>query len=155
MWFPKLYSRMSLVIYFTHSTNSIYVSIPISQSTPLPTFPPWSSYICSLCPCLYFCFINKGIRLIPYESDDRCGTHTIKIMKGAALPEISPPYCLQSHPESSTGSSERLWAPVSNHSESTLRLCGLHSLQPWGNNLSLSASISTQTKSRKTKVSTT
>ena len=29
--FPVLYSRILLVIYFTHSLNSIYMSVPISQ----------------------------------------------------------------------------------------------------------------------------
>ena len=35
--FPVLYSRFSLVIYFIHS--SVYMSVPISQFTPLLTSP--------------------------------------------------------------------------------------------------------------------
>ena len=33
------------------------MSIPISQFIPPP--PPWYPYVCSLCLCLYFCFVNK------------------------------------------------------------------------------------------------
>ena len=33
--FPLLYSKVSLVIYFIHSINSVYMSIPISQFIPL------------------------------------------------------------------------------------------------------------------------
>ena len=56
--FPVLYSRFSLVIYFIHSINSVYMSTPVSQFIP-PPLPPWYPYICSLCLCLYFCFVNK------------------------------------------------------------------------------------------------
>ena len=40
--FPELYSRFSLVTYFMHSINSIYMSIPISQfiSSLLSQFYP-------------------------------------------------------------------------------------------------------------------
>ena len=37
--FPVLYSRFSLVIYFIHSINSVYVSIPISQFLPPSHLP--------------------------------------------------------------------------------------------------------------------
>ena len=36
----QLYSRSSLVIYFIHSINSVYMSTPISQVTHI-LFPPW------------------------------------------------------------------------------------------------------------------
>ena len=55
-----LYSRFLLVIYFIHI--SVYMSIPISQCIPpppLPTFPPWCLYRCSLHLCLYFCLANR------------------------------------------------------------------------------------------------
>ena len=42
--FPVLYSRFSLVIYFQHSIDSVYVSIPISQFIPLLLFLPWHPY---------------------------------------------------------------------------------------------------------------
>ena len=87
VWFPQLNSRLSSVVYFIHGIISMYVSIPISQSTRLPTFPHWSSYVCSLCLCLHFCFTNKRIMRTLHESDHRCGAHTIDIMKGA---ETSP-----------------------------------------------------------------
>ena len=58
---PLLYSRFSLVVYFIHSINSVYTSIPTSQfhppHLPFPTYP----YICSLRLCLYFCFANNVI----------------------------------------------------------------------------------------------
>ena len=38
---------------------NVYMSIPISQFLPLPY--PWYPYICSLCLCLYFCFVNKTV----------------------------------------------------------------------------------------------
>ena len=40
-------TRFSLVIYFIHSINSVYMSIPIFQFIPSPSFPPWCSYVCS------------------------------------------------------------------------------------------------------------
>ena len=55
--FPVLYIRISFVICFLHSINSIYMSIPSSQC--IPPFPPWCPYICSLCLCLCFCLANK------------------------------------------------------------------------------------------------
>ena len=39
--FPVIYSMLSLVIYFIHSSNSVFVSIPISQCLPHPR-PPLS-----------------------------------------------------------------------------------------------------------------
>ena len=60
---PVLYSRFSLVIYFMHSINSVYMSIPISQFIPSP-LPPWYPCVCSLHLCLYFCFANKIIYTI-------------------------------------------------------------------------------------------
>ena len=38
--FSMLYSWLSLVTYFTHSINSVYTSIPISQFIPPPLPPP-------------------------------------------------------------------------------------------------------------------
>ena len=39
--FPELYSRFSLVTYFIHSINNVYMSIPISQFIPPPpSFTP-------------------------------------------------------------------------------------------------------------------
>ena len=38
----------SLVIYFIHSINSVYVSISVFQFLPPPPLPPWYPYICSL-----------------------------------------------------------------------------------------------------------
>ena len=57
-----LYSRFSLFIYFIHSINSVCISIPISQF--IFPHPPWYPYICSLCPCLYFCL--QIISSIPF-----------------------------------------------------------------------------------------
>ena len=37
---PGLYSRFSLVIYFIHSINSVYMSIPVSHFIPLPSHLP-------------------------------------------------------------------------------------------------------------------
>ena len=54
----ELHSMPSLVIYFTHSTNSAYMPIPISRFTTLP-LPPGYTYVCSLRLCLCFCFVNK------------------------------------------------------------------------------------------------
>lgn len=47
-----------LIGYVTHSINSKYTSTPASQSTP-PLSPPWCPHLCSLHPCLCFCFVNK------------------------------------------------------------------------------------------------
>ena len=66
--FPVLYSRFSLVIYFIHSINSAYMSIPISQFIPTPPFLPWNPYIHSLCLSLYFCFANKFICIVLLDS---------------------------------------------------------------------------------------
>ena len=41
---PVLYSMFSLVIYFIHSSNSVFVSIPISQCLPHPR-PPLSPLV--------------------------------------------------------------------------------------------------------------
>ena len=56
-----LYSRFSLVIYFIHSISSVYMSIPSPNSSHPSPFPLWYPYVCSLCLCLYFCFVNKII----------------------------------------------------------------------------------------------
>ena len=56
--FPVPYSGFSLAIYFILS--SVHRSIPISQVSML-SFPSWCSYACSLCLCLYFCFVNRFI----------------------------------------------------------------------------------------------
>ena len=49
------------VVYFIHSINNVYVSIPVSQFVPPHPFPPWYPYICSLCLCLYFFFFNINL----------------------------------------------------------------------------------------------
>ena len=59
-WVPCAVCMSSSFIYFIHSANSVYVSIPISPFIP-PCFPPWYPYICSLHLYLYFCFANKII----------------------------------------------------------------------------------------------
>ena len=64
--FPVLYSRFLLVIYFIHI--SVYMSIPISQFIPPPTFPPWCPYVCSLHLCLYFCLANRFICTVFLDS---------------------------------------------------------------------------------------
>ena len=55
--FPTQELNLSLLhcrkIFVIHSLNTVYVSISVS------TFIPWYPYICSLCLCLYFCFVNK------------------------------------------------------------------------------------------------
>ena len=57
--------QFSLIIYFIHNINSVYMSISISQFIPPPPcFPPQYPYVCSLCLCLYFCFVNKIIYTI-------------------------------------------------------------------------------------------
>ena len=56
--FPVLHSRFSLVICFIHGINSVQMSIPVSRVI-LPPFPTWYPCVCSLCLCLYFCFVNK------------------------------------------------------------------------------------------------
>ena len=50
-WGPLLSSMVPSVVYFIHSINSVYVSIPISQFLPPHPFPPWYPYICSLHLC--------------------------------------------------------------------------------------------------------
>ena len=57
--FPVLDSWFSLVIYFICSINNVYVSVPISQLLPSHLFSLWYPQVCSLCLCLYFCFVNK------------------------------------------------------------------------------------------------
>ena len=59
-----LYSMFPSFVYFIHSSNNVYVSIPVSQFLPPHSFPPWYPYICSVCLCLYFCFANKMIYTI-------------------------------------------------------------------------------------------
>ena len=58
MKFLELHSRFSLVIYFIHTLNSVYLSVPIFQIHATPCFPLWYPSICSLCLCLYFYFVN-------------------------------------------------------------------------------------------------
>ena len=47
-----LNSRFSLVIYFTYSINSVYMSVPISQFIPRPSFSP-----------PYPCLISRSVSL--------------------------------------------------------------------------------------------
>ena len=56
------------VVYFIHSINNVYVSIPVFQFLPPHPVSPWYPYICSLCLCLYFCFANKIIYTIFLDS---------------------------------------------------------------------------------------
>ena len=44
--------------------NSVYVSIPVSQLIPLSPLPSWYPYTCSLCLCLYLCFVSRFIYTI-------------------------------------------------------------------------------------------
>ena len=37
--FPELHSRFSLVIYFIHGIDSVYMSVPVSQFIPPPLSP--------------------------------------------------------------------------------------------------------------------
>ena len=57
---PEPCNRFSLVIYFMHSINSVYVSISMSRSIR-PLLSPSVSRCLFLCLCLYFCFVNKII----------------------------------------------------------------------------------------------
>ena len=60
----------SLVVYFIRSINSVYMSVPTSQF--LPSSPsPLVSIGCSLCLCLYFCFVNKISRGFPGGLDSK------------------------------------------------------------------------------------
>ena len=43
--FPVLYSRFSLVTYFIHSINSVYMSVPISHFIPPPRPTPRNFFI--------------------------------------------------------------------------------------------------------------
>ena len=58
--FPELYNKFSLVIYFIHGINSIY----ICQQLILPYPHPWCSYVCSAPLCLCLCFADKIIYAI-------------------------------------------------------------------------------------------
>ena len=68
--FPVLYSRFSLVIYFMHSINSVYMSIPISQFIPPPLSPPWYPYqrLCSWCTHI----------IVPLDNQKLCCNYTDK-----------------------------------------------------------------------------
>ena len=60
--FPVPCSSFSLLICCIHSSNSVNVSIPVSQFIPPPPLTPWCFlYICSLCLRLYLCFASKII----------------------------------------------------------------------------------------------
>ena len=48
----------SLVIYFIHSINGVYMSAPVSQFIP-PPYHPWCLYVCSLRLYLCFCLANE------------------------------------------------------------------------------------------------
>ena len=61
-WAVRSWTRLK-----RHSMQCIYVN-PISQFLPLPY--PWYPYMCSLCLCLYFCFVNK-IAYSIFFSDSR------------------------------------------------------------------------------------
>ena len=84
----------SLVIYFIHTVNSVYVSIPLSQFIPILLFLPWYPYVCSLCLCLYFCFVNKII----YTYFSRTHIHVLIYGICFSLSEFIP--LLAIHPES-------------------------------------------------------
>ena len=60
--FPVLCSSFSLLICFIHSSNSVNVSIPVSQFIPPPPLTAWCFlHIRSLCLRLYLCFASKII----------------------------------------------------------------------------------------------
>ena len=45
-------------LFYTQYQQSIYVNLSLSVH-PIPSFPTWYPYICSLYMCLYFCFVNE------------------------------------------------------------------------------------------------
>ena len=67
--FPQLHSRFSLVIYFMHGINSVYMSIPISQFIPNPTpwLPPLHVHTFVLCICVSISALQISLS-IPWAS---------------------------------------------------------------------------------------
>ena len=69
--FPVQHGRFSLVIYFAHSINSVYVPNHISQFMPSLSFP-----LVSICLflhlCLYFCFVHKMVHTICFQIPHIC-----------------------------------------------------------------------------------
>ena len=60
--FLVLYSRFSLVVYFRHSINSVYMSIPISQFIPFPPFPLGVHvFILSICVSISLLHVSLSI----------------------------------------------------------------------------------------------
>ena len=45
---PCAIQVFSSVIYFVHTINSVYMSIPVSQIPPTHPHPPWYTYVCSI-----------------------------------------------------------------------------------------------------------
>ena len=43
--------------FYPHQCIHVNPNLPVHPT--LLSFPPWYPYICSLCLCLYFCFVNK------------------------------------------------------------------------------------------------
>ena len=57
-----------------HFTRSSVMSIPVSQFIPShhPPSPTWCPHVCSLCLCPYFCFANRLISTIFWDSIYMC-----------------------------------------------------------------------------------
>ena len=63
---PLYYTVSSYQLSVLHIVvDTCQPSLPIHLTL---SFPPWHSYICSLCLCLHFCFVNKFIYIIFLDS---------------------------------------------------------------------------------------
>ena len=63
--FIFLYSRFSLVIYFIHSINSVYMSIPISQFIPPLLSPLVSMFDLYICVSIKLHFLKHVFETLP------------------------------------------------------------------------------------------
>ena len=57
--FPCAIQQISLLIH--SKCNSLHLLTPNSQSIPLPLPPPWQLQVCSPCPWVCFCSVDKFI----------------------------------------------------------------------------------------------
>ena len=82
--FPMLYSGFSLIIYLIYSIN------PNLPTHPIPSFPLWCPYVCSLPLFLYSCFVNKSTYTnffqIPHDR------HITSACTQRSAPQRKPPY---------------------------------------------------------------
>ena len=70
---PDLVHCRQLHYHLRHQGSSVYIrSFSISQPIVLFSFPYWCPYICSLCLCFYFYFVNKFIYNIFLYSTYMC-----------------------------------------------------------------------------------